>query len=47
MKVYAIDVRYYIPAESEAEVDKALNEMEINGNEYYGGYSIVEETESE
>ena len=47
MKIYAIDVRYYIPAESEANVDKALNEMGISGNEYYGGYAIVEETESE
>lgn len=42
MKVYAIDVRYYIQADDESELNKVLDETGIVYNEYYCGYEIVD-----
>jgi hypothetical protein len=49
MKMYAIDVRYYIPADDVDELNKVLDDMEVTNSEYYGGYDIadIEEDESE
>ena len=40
MKTYVIDVRYYIPAENDNELNRVLEDMGIKNNEYYGGYDI-------
>ena len=41
MKTYAIDVRYYIQAENEEELNEMLENTGIKYNEYYCGYDIV------
>lgn len=40
MKTYVINVRYYIPAEDDDELDQVLEDTGIKDNEYYGGYDI-------
>ena len=47
MKVYAIDVRNYIPANDDDELYKVVNNMGISHSEYYGGYDVVDVEEEE
>lgn len=47
MKVYAIDVRYYIPANDDDELYKVVNNMGISHSEYYGGYDVVDVEEED
>ena len=47
MKVYAIDVRYYIQAENGAELEEVLEQTGIKYNEYYCGYDVVDIEEEE
>lgn len=47
MKMYAIDVRYYVPADNDDELYRIMNNMGISHNEYYGGYDIVDIEEEE
>ena len=42
MKTYAIDVRYYIQADDENELDEILDVTGVIYNEYYCGYKIVD-----
>ena len=39
-KVFAVDVRYYIPAKDEEEVAQILENMGVTDNEYYSCYEI-------
>ena len=47
MRMYVVDVRYYIPADNDDELNKVLDDMEIRNSEYYGGYDIVDTEEDE
>ena len=47
MKTYAIDVRYYIQAESEEELKEKLRKIGISNNKYYGGYYSIEYIEED
>ena len=47
MKTYVLDVRYYIQAEDEDELNEILNDIGVKSSEYYGGYDIVDEEEYE
>lgn len=42
MKMYAVDVRYYIPANDDDELYRVMNNMGISHSEYYGGYDIAD-----
>lgn len=41
MKTYVLDVRYYIQAENENELQEELRNIGISNSEYYNGYEIV------
>ena len=41
-KTYVIDVRFYIQADNDDELEGVLKATGINDSEYYGGYEIVE-----
>lgn len=41
-KVYSLDVRYYIYANNDEELEQILDDMGISSNEYYGGHDVVE-----
>ena len=45
MKTYVLDVRYYIQADDEKELNEILDDMGVKGSEYYGGYDIVDTEE--
>ena len=47
MKTYVLDVRYYIQADDEDELNEILDNMGVRSNEYYGGYDIVDVEEDE
>ena len=47
MKTYVIDVRYYIPASNDDELNRILDDMEIKDSEYFGGCDIVDTEETE
>lgn len=47
MKTYILDVRYYIPVDDENELNEILDDMGVKGNEYYGGYDVVDVEEDE
>lgn len=42
-KVFAVDVRYYIPAKNEKEVAQILENMGVADSEYYSCYKIEED----
>lgn len=47
MKTYVLDVRYYIQADNENELNEILDDMGVKSSEYYGGYDIVDAEEDE
>lgn len=46
MKTYVLDVRCYVQAENEDELNDVLKNTGISYSEYYGGYNIVDVEEN-
>lgn len=47
MKTYAIDIRYYVNAENEQELNEVLKGDGVFYSEYYCGYKIVDVEDDE
>ena len=40
MRIYEINVKLYVPAEDDGELNSVLENMGITNSEYYGTHSI-------